>query len=236
MRIKPEGTVSSTPKEFHCKFCNAPLLADAIKSDQLLVICPTCHAVHAPIDFYDKKPGVERQRQIDVPMPSGITVERRENELIITRLWRRDILRFSKTSIGLLVMVSLLIVLSAISIFNPRAFFFFCSFLLLLLAIITVNFINKTTIRITPVTIDVTHSPIPIPFSPYQYLPVSDIVQLYVNQRVEKSKNSVSYSYTLQVIRKQKPRNIRLLLNIDDPFQALFIEQQLEKFLHIPVQ
>ncbi len=226
--------MSSTPKEFHCKFCNTLLLPDAIKSDQLLVVCPTCHAVHAPIDFYDKESGVERQRQIDVPMPLGITIERGENELVITRLWRPDILRFSVSSVVWLFMAVFLIVLSVISIFNLAAFLFSCSFLFLFLAFFTITLINKTTIRITPTMVDVTHSPIPIPYSPYQHLPVSDIVQTYVNQRVERSKNNVSYSYTLQVIRKQKPRNIRLLLNIEDPFQALFIEQQLERFLHIP--
>jgi hypothetical protein len=80
MRIEPEGTVSSNPKEFHCKRCGAQIMPDVIKSDRLLIVCSICHAAHAPIDFYDKQPETERHQQIDMDMPAGITVERGKNQ------------------------------------------------------------------------------------------------------------------------------------------------------------
>jgi len=235
MRTTPEGTVSSTPKNFNCKFCGAPLLPAAVKSDQLFVICPTCHAGHAPIDFYDKKPGAERQRQIDVPMPSGITLERGEHELIITRLWWRELFRLSGIPTVFWIVTAGFMVGSFISASDFMTFP--CIFLLPILTIVggaVLALVNKTTIRITPAAVEVTHGPIPVPYPAHQHLPSGDIAQAYVTQQVKRNKNSVSYSYSLQVITKRGRRNYALLKHIKDPFQVLFIEQQLEKFLKIP--
>ena len=161
------------------RYTNTPIPPDAVKSDRLLVVCPTCHTVHAPVDFEEKTPGPKRRQYLDIALPSGITVEKGENQLIITRSWWRNNLGMLLIWIPLLLFffpIGFIIPFSVLSLDEnsfeivpalclgcPLAQFPFSFLFLLIGGSLIVSLINKTIISVTPTQIEITHHPIPNP-------------------------------------------------------------------------
>jgi len=89
--------------------------------------------------------------------------------------------------------------------------------------------VNTTTIKVNDATFSVRHHPLPFPGS---HLASTDIEQLYTKQRISRSKNGTRISYQLHAL-LQDGRDKALIKNLTSSEQALYVEQEVERFLDI---
>jgi len=167
--------------------------------------------------------------------PRGIQIKEIDGVLHITRKW------FSLMFIFLLIFTVLWnsIFIYYIFIDSPRGtgenptkimpFFQFALGLALLYYNIT-GLLNKTTITLSSTSLSVKHSPLPWPGK--MKIARSEIEQLFVEKNIRKTKSSVIILFDLNIITKTDSR-IRLLKNLSDKDQALYIENILEDKLNI---
>jgi Tfp pilus assembly PilM family ATPase len=60
---------------------------------------------------------------------------------------------------------------------------------------------------------------------------VADLKQLYAKEKVSSSRNGTSITYEVHVTRSG--RNIKLVSGLESSEQAVYIEQEIEKYLNI---
>ncbi|MBT5229924.1 MAG: hypothetical protein HOM11_06560 [Methylococcales bacterium] len=95
------------------------------------------------------------------------------------------------------------------------------------------TWLNKTYIYVSKTNFVVFHKPLPW-FGKCE-IPVNDLKQLYVKEKVRHNKNGTSVSYELHAI-LQSGKNKKLVTGLSDDTQALFIEQAIEQYLDIQNQ
>lgn len=91
-------------------------------------------------------------------------------------------------------------------------------------------FVNRTTIRVGAQQITVRHHPLPWPGE--KELPRRELQQLFCKEKVNSGKNGVTYSYDVVALLAGEKRS-DLVTGLDEPNQALFIEQRIERQLGI---
>jgi len=92
------------------------------------------------------------------------------------------------------------------------------------------GYINKTYITISYDTLSIVHKPLPAPGS--KTVKRSDLKQLYSKEKVHHNRNGTSYSYEVQAI-THSGETLKILSGLSASEQALFIEQEIEKYLGI---
>ena len=102
-----------------------------------------------------------------------------------------------------------------------------------LLYFVIATFCNTTEIRAGSGRLSIRHRP--IPWRGNQDIPTPGLKQLFCREKVSRGKNGTSTSYELEAVLDGNTRKT-LLKGLNDPNQALYIEQQLEKFLRITDQ
>jgi len=90
--------------------------------------------------------------------------------------------------------------------------------------------INKTTITLKHKKISVRNSPLPWPGN--MEIKSEDVEQLFVKENIRRTKSSVIILFNVFIITKKNKR-VKLVKNLDDKDQALYIEAILEDKLHI---
>ena len=92
---------------------------------------------------------------------------------------------------------------------------------------------NTTFITADSRHLRIEHRPLRIPFYPNNDFPVMDIDQIYVDKYVKSTTNGKpDYAYSVEAILKNK-NHVRLVKGLQYPDQALYIEQEVERFLEI---
>lgn len=89
--------------------------------------------------------------------------------------------------------------------------------------------LNRTTIRVDRHGIAVRHGPLPWPGS--REIPVPDVLQLYVEPRVVRGKNTTRTVYDLNAVLRSG--SITLVSGIEDARSARFLEHRIEGWLGI---
>lgn len=90
------------------------------------------------------------------------------------------------------------------------------------------GFLNTTTIDVRDETVAVRHGP--IPWRGVPALPSSRITQLYCKERIHRGKNGTTTSYEVwAALDEGQPK--KLVSGLNEPEQALFIEQRIERAL-----
>jgi len=93
------------------------------------------------------------------------------------------------------------------------------------------GYLNKTYVRVDNSSIVIKHAP--LPHFGNKTLNSSDIKQLYSKEKIsDKRKGDSSVSYEVHAITNDN-KNIKLLSGLESSEIALFIEQEIEKFLKI---
>ena len=95
------------------------------------------------------------------------------------------------------------------------------------------GFLNTSSVIIDQKQLKVQHDP--LPWGGEVKIPIKNIHQFYCKQERHSGKNSVTYSYILSVILKDRSA-VDLLKSVDTPEIATFMEHQLETFLRIEDQ
>jgi hypothetical protein len=89
---------------------------------------------------------------------------------------------------------------------------------------------NKTDIKVTKQYIDISHKP--LPWIGNKKIDSNDIKQLYGKEKISRSNNSSSVTYEVHVI-MNSGNDTKLLSGLASSEQALYIEQEIEKYLGI---
>ncbi|MBF0569537.1 MAG: hypothetical protein HQL18_02035 [Candidatus Omnitrophica bacterium] len=91
-------------------------------------------------------------------------------------------------------------------------------------------FLNKTTIRITYDSVTVRHAP--LPWMGQKTISRAEVKQFYSQEDISQTKNGTSRSYAVRLLTSNE-KVVDLVTGLAGRDEALFIEQQVEKFLGI---
>lgn len=93
------------------------------------------------------------------------------------------------------------------------------------------GYLNTTTVRVDWSTLSIHHGPLPWPGN--QTIDARDIKQIYVKEHISRSRRGgTSVTYQVHAL-THSGKNLQLLSGLPNDEQALFIEQEIEKFLRI---
>lgn len=95
---------------------------------------------------------------------------------------------------------------------------------------VVASLFNRTHIFVSPGKIAVRHRP--IPWFGNKELAAMYIKQLYSKENISRSRKGTNASYEVHVITKNG-RNMKLISGLETSEQAVYIEQEIEKYLHI---
>jgi hypothetical protein len=234
-------------EELKCIKCGSPLNGDDVNINTGLAKCPKCFAVFFLNDGDGKKAAFETGRKEtegsskDVALPDRTTIAYENGDLVITR-------KESPVG-GVIALVFGLIWNSFIyGLFLPVFIQIGEPFMLLFLApfcaagVFVVYFgiatlLNRITIRTKRSTLSIKKGPVPVPGN--KEIDVSQIKQLYVKEtRHHRSSSSSSsgssstyYTYDLHMLNQSGMR--KRLVSLTSPESAIFLENQIEKYLGI---
>ncbi len=216
-----------------CKQCGADILAENINIDQMIAKCNFCHAVFRFEDQLEpaQKPPV--QTSLDVPMPKGIEVLPTGNRLEIIRTWFS--LKIIFFTVFTLFWDGFMVVWFAIAISQRQWLMAVFGTIhgtvgLGLFYYVLTGYLNRTIITVNHSLFTIKHAPIPWPGN--KLLNPRDITQLYCKEQMHRNKNSTSYTYEVHGILKNT-EHAKLITGLDNSEQALYIEQEIERFLNI---
>ena len=214
--------------ELNCKHCGAGIPAEHVNIEALMAKCAACNSV-----FSFALEGQAKKHRGEVGMPSGITVQTTGHELIISRRW------FSAASIFLIVFTlfwdGFMVVWFGIAITQKQwAMAAFGSIHALvglgLLYGTLASCLNRTVIRVNRNRLQVVHGPIRVPGN--VQLKADLVAQLWCKMRVTHGKQGANYSYELHA-NSTHGKTKKLLGGLREPEQALYVEQEIERFLGI---
>ncbi len=219
-----------------CKNCGTEISAENMNLSTMLAKCSSCNSVFSFQETVKPQADVFSKSKTFVeplPMPKGITIEKTGSQLVIKRRW------FTLTNLFLTAFVviwdTFMVVWFTISLSTgmwPMALFgsLHAGVGIWLTYRVLANYLNTTEIIVDNRQISVRHYPLPWPGN--KIIQSSTIEQLYSKSVVHHNKNSVSYSYEVHTILSDKT-HLKLVSDLEETDQALYIEQEIEDFLRI---
>ncbi|MCO6454320.1 MAG: hypothetical protein J5I93_03305 [Pirellulaceae bacterium] len=224
--------------ELRCKNCGAPLAAENVVERLAMARCGHCQAVFA----LESATGAGGDASLaalrpKVEMPRGIQMQDLGSALEISRRW------FTPVAFFMLFFCifwnGFMVVWHTIAL--SQGIWFMSAFGLLHTAVglgvlyWTLSlFLNTTYIRVGNGMIEVKTTPLPT-WGGNKWLSADDLTQFYCHEQVSHNKNGTTRTYDILAVRRDNVRE-KLLTGLSDAEQALFIEQELERFLGIKDQ
>lgn len=221
----------------NCEQCGANMSDEQINTSTGFATCTYCGATTViDEDIVSRSDWSSQASRFDVPMPSGFSVEPADGKLRIRRSWFRPAILFM--ALFTLVWNGFMVVWFSMAMRSGAGFMAMFGLLhagvgMFLLYTTAAAFINTTTITVGMSRLSVLHGPMPWPGS--KTLATPDIAQLYTRKKIKTGKDSVKITYEVHVIGKDS-RRIELIKGLDSEDDALFIEQEVEKYLGIKDQ
>ncbi|GAA5481540.1 hypothetical protein [Haloferula sargassicola] len=214
--------------ELKCSNCGSVLDPADISPQIAAARCRHCHSLFA-LPATTSQPIPRGQ----VEMPARFTMDEEGGQLVLRRRW------FDPSAWFLvffaIVWNGFLVVWHTIAL--SQGMWFMSAFALIHTAIgigilyfLAATFFNTTTLRAGNGELEVIHSP--VPWKGNQRLDAQRLEQLFCRQTVKHGKNGASTTYEVEAIFDGNHRRT-LLKGLKQADQAIFIEQQIEKHLHI---
>lgn len=221
--------------DLRCKNCGAPIAEDHIVSPLAMAKCSYCGTVFGikglPVHKGHKAP--ETCSRPEVALPRGFEVKNVDNAWQISWRW------FRWMHLGLAVWCVLwdgfLIVWYALAFGSgmwPMALF---ATLHAIVGVATTyytlaGFLNRTIVKIGNDQLEIWHHP--LPWRGEKRFQTSEVEQFYCKENLSRSSDGTSRNYEVYVIFRHNLRE-KLVTGLNEPEQALYIEQELERFLYI---
>lgn len=219
--------------ELTCKQCGAEIDAADVNLDRMIAKCRRCNAVFSFAGMVEG--GAERAKMLDVPLPSRFTIEHTGDGLVIARRW---------LSARVYLMAVMTVFWNGFVLFWigtvlvarvwPMALFgsLHAGVGLFLLYTTLAGFLNTTTVRVGSSELTVKHGPLPYPG---KRLEPGAIRQLFSKRRISHGRNSTTITYELHAVTGDG-KHEKLVSGLDEEEQALFLEQEVERYLRIKDQ
>ena len=212
-----------------CPHCQQEIPASAVLEELAVAKCPSCHTI---VELPQGGAAVARGK---VAMPEKFVVEEFGSTLSVTWRW------YSFVSWILLAFCALwdgVIATAYSSMFARHASLPELLFPLIhatagvgLTYVMVCTFVNSTRVSCEGGLLTVKHGPLPIRFK--VELATAEVSQLFSTEKITRNKNgSEMRSYELKALTRGG-KKVVLLNGLDDPRQALWLEQRLEKLLRI---
>jgi hypothetical protein len=221
--------------DIHCPRCGAEPRAADINLDRMVAKCYNCNAVYSIADQVPHN-SLATAPRMDVPLPENMTLEQEPGGLVIRRRW------FGWQYIFLLVFAIfwdgfLLIFIGIAFSFRVGAFALFPSIHVLVGIFITytaiAGLVNMTTIHVGYEGVRVRHGP--LPWRGNTQLATTDLRQVFCRERVTRGRGSTSVYYDVYAIRADGS-DTKVVSSLPNAEQALFLEQEIERYLGIKDQ
>ena len=236
--------------QLFCKKCGKQVLAEDMNLEMALAKCRECSSVFSILDSLNEETGsgvtAVKAERLPAPMPKGYQIEEIGSELAITYRW------FSAAAFFLLffcvIWDGLLVVWYFLGISQfagggggglwPGLFMLLFPLLHVAVGVgltyaVVCMFLNRTEIRVVGGELSIWHGPVPCPGK--CRLPTSDVKQLFVTENIHRGKNGCTYTYDVNAMKQDNTKQ-KLIGNLRDVQQALFLEQKLEQHLGIAPQ
>lgn len=216
-----------------CKRCGALVPADDVNLDTMAAKCRSCNAVFSIADQVEPDGGLAPRARLDVPLPERFSVEHPGGGLRISWRWHTPtayFLAFFALFWNGFLCVWITAALSA----GAGAFALFALIHVAAgvgLAYTTLAmFLNNTQVDASYGALSVRHGP--LPWLGNLQLSRDAIRQLYCVERVRRSRRSAATTYELKAVRADGSA-ATVLSSLQTTEQALYLEQELERFLGI---
>ncbi|MEM9822337.1 MAG: hypothetical protein AAF985_14740 [Bacteroidota bacterium] len=219
--------------QLECPNCQSTIHSEDINLEKLIAKCHDCHAVFA----FEEKLNMERAfRRPEIFLPKGMEILKLRSELEIQVSWRSSL----QTGLVFFTIFWNIIVLpfAIFAILSGQIVMLLGLSLHLLVGIgmlyyIITTIFNTTFITASPRRLHIEHRPLRVPFYPDRDIEVMDIEQIYVDKYKRSETNGrPDYAYSVEAILKNQ-QHVRLVKGLQYPDQALYIEQEVERFLEI---
>ena len=221
----------------YCKQCGSEVPAADVNLDSAIAKCRKCNAVFSFAGDLGVGRGdaVRRRDRADVPQPAGITVEDWGGNLRFVRRWFSGLFIF--LAFFCVVWDSFLIFWYSVA-FGEDTPLIMKIFPIGHVAVgigltyyTLAGFLNRTVIEVGGGSLRIRHAPLPWPGQ--CDLLTSEVKQLYCQERVTHGKHGTPhYSYHLHAV-TERGRKVKLLSNLKDVDEALYLEQEVERRLGI---
>ncbi len=215
-----------------CSSCDREIPAADVSLESGLAKCTACNAVFRFADQVEGG-GVRRPRE-EIALPKRFTLEDVGGDLRITRRWFSPVAYF--LVFFCLFWDGFLVVWYAIA-FLANGPLIMKIFPILHVAVglgltyfTAALFLNRTVIHVGDRAYQITHAP--LPWWGQRAGNVDDIDQVYVVEALRSNKGSISRTYSV-LARMQGGAKDTFVSGLDDFDQALFIEQEIERYLGI---
>jgi len=222
-----------------CPSCDAEIPADDVNIERLVAKCRHCNTVFG----FAAQLGAEALQQVapalrtgkrpEVPMPPTISMTSSGKTLEVTLRW------FSWTVLALAFFCvfwdGFMVVWYVIALSEGVAVMAVAGLLHLAVGVgltyfCLASWLNSTRITLDGMYLRIEHGPLPWPGG--LELPTSNIEQLFTKQVVHRGKHGPHYSFELHAALRDGSQR-KLLSGLSDAEQALYIEQEAERFLGV---
>lgn len=215
-----------------CPYCGSDIPAADVNLDNMVAKCASCSAVFR----FDEQLGeavAAPRNQLDVPMPKGFAVENQGYELSIVRRWLSAkyffLIFFCLFWDGFLLVWYGIAIAGRIWIMALFATFH-AAIGLFLTYYTLAGFLNRTIVRVSPSLLAVNHGP--LPWWGNKQLDTGGIAQVYCKEHIRRSRGTTSASFSVHAA-LHAGGEAKLVDDLDNADQALYLEQEVERFLGI---
>lgn len=220
--------------QLSCPRCATSIQSENINISNLVAKCHHCNSV---FNFSNNLEVASRNRP-EIMLPTGFEAFSTLSTLDIEFSWKQ-----TSKGLGFIIFFALfwngilsIFVITALVTGEYEMLLFTSIHLLvgisLIYYILTV-LLNKTYILVSKREIQVEHRPLRLPFHPNRNISAMDLDQLFISKYVSsKTNNRPNYAFSV-VARLRTGSEITLVKGLRQPEQATYVEQQIEKFLHI---
>jgi hypothetical protein len=222
----------------HCTHCGRQIPADDLNISTGIAKCGDCHAVFSFADALDTRSEAghapRRDRQ-PVPMPPAFREENRGGGLRIVRRWFA--LHFVFLLFFCIAWDAFLVFWYSIVASERDVPWIMSVFPIAHVAVgigltyyTLCGFIDSTVVELDGFHLRIHHGP--LPWAGNRTIAGDRIKQLYCKQRTRQSKHGVQQRYELHAVTADGA-DLKLLSGLDEPDQALYLEQRFEQSLGI---
>ncbi len=224
--------------QLSCPNCKSDIRGEDINIDKVVAKCANCNTVFSFENELNNELHKPAHKKQEVLLPAGIESYSTDHELDFEINWRK-----TSKGIGFFVFFTLfwngivgIFVIMALATGEWKMLLGVSIHLLIgicLLYYVLANMLNTTYITVRRGKLSVEHLPLRFPFYPDRFIPVANIEQVFVERYVaSKTNNNPDFAFRVKLIETNQNR-INLVKGLKQPNHALYIEQEIEKFLKI---
>ncbi len=216
----------------NCPDCKQDINASDIHLEKTIAKCSECHSVFK----FDEELDLAVPVRPEIFLPKGMDIFELRSEVEIQITWRDTLKSFPL--LFTIIWNAMVLPAAIFAIITARPMIILGLSFHLLVGIASLYYLLTTLYNTTFITADsrhlrIEHRPLILPFYPNQDIPVYEIDQIYVKKYVKSHTNGrPDYVFAVEAILIDKS-HVRIVKGIQHSDQALYIEQEIERFLAI---